>query len=131
MRESGGKRKEAGTAERFPPKKNFINGEAPVTVLVWGFYSQTPFTYYQNNKTNTITMGEIWGDNQKVTKRVKKVERRRKVNSAVKGEQWRTARIRRLQNFSTYKISQVAKISQPCFLLLLFFWFLLLFSSYF
>ena len=46
MRESGGKRKEAGTAERLSPKKNFINGEDPVTVLVGGFYSQTPFTYY-------------------------------------------------------------------------------------
>ena len=38
MRESGGKRKEAGTAEKFPPKKNFIYGEDPFTVLVWGFY---------------------------------------------------------------------------------------------
>ena len=72
MRESGGKRKEVGTTERFPLKKNFINGEDPVTVLVWGFYSQTPFTYYQNNKTNTITMGAIRGDNQKVTKRSQK-----------------------------------------------------------
>ena len=34
MRESGGKRKEAGIAERFPPKKKFINQEALVTVLV-------------------------------------------------------------------------------------------------
>ena len=29
MRESGGKRKEAGTAERFLPIKNFINAEDP------------------------------------------------------------------------------------------------------
>ena len=55
-----------------PPKKKKINGEDPVIVLIWGFYSQTPFTYYQNNKTNTITMGEIRGDNQEVTKRSKK-----------------------------------------------------------
>ena len=34
MKESKGKRKEAGTTERFPPKKNFINGEDTFTVLV-------------------------------------------------------------------------------------------------
>ena len=57
MKESEGKRKEAGTAERFLPK--FINeqkSEIPVTVLARGFYSQTPFTNYKNNITNTITM---------------------------------------------------------------------------
>ena len=68
MRESGGKRKEVGELKASYQKETFINGEDLVTVLVWGFYSQTPFTYYQNNKTNTITMGAIRRDNQKVTK---------------------------------------------------------------
>ena len=36
MRESGGKRKEAGTAERFPLKKNFINGEIVLQCSSWG-----------------------------------------------------------------------------------------------
>ena len=72
MRESGRKRKEAREPKASHQKETFINGKDPVTVLVWGFYSQTPFTYYQNNKTNMITMGAILGDNQKVTKRSKK-----------------------------------------------------------
>ena len=57
MRESEGKRKEVGTAERFPP--DFISEQKVVsgTVLVWGFYNQTPFTNYKNNIANTISMG--------------------------------------------------------------------------
>ena len=42
------------------------------SVLSGSFYSQTPFTNYQNNKINTITMGANRGDNQKVTKRGQK-----------------------------------------------------------
>ena len=55
MRETGKEREEL-KASRL--KINFINEEDGLdTVLVWGFYSQTPFTNYKNNKTNTITMG--------------------------------------------------------------------------
>ena len=72
MRENERKGKEAGELKASRQKETFINGEDLVTMLVWGFYSQTPFTYYQNNKTNTITMGAIRGDNQKVTKISKK-----------------------------------------------------------
>ena len=49
--------------------------------FVWGFYSQTPFTNYQNNKTNTITMGANREDKQKVTK-IQKVKS--KMNSGRK-----------------------------------------------
>ena len=49
---------------------SFINAKRKVKkfvihCLVWGFYSQTPFTNYQNNKTNTITMGANQGDYKK------------------------------------------------------------------
>ena len=59
MRENERKCKRAGTAERFPPK-NFIHQQKglPVIVLVWGFYSQTPFTNYQKLKIQTPLQGE-------------------------------------------------------------------------
>ena len=57
MREKEGKRKGAGTAERFPHILLMSQKLTPRTVLVWGFYSQTPFTNYKNNIANTITMG--------------------------------------------------------------------------
>ena len=40
-----------------------------------GFYSQTPFTNYQNNIENTITMGAKKEENQKVTKRSQNVKK--------------------------------------------------------
>ena len=40
--------------------------------LVWGFYSQTPFTNYQNNQNNNYYRGINWEEIQKVTKEVKK-----------------------------------------------------------
>ena len=59
MKESEGKRKEVGTTERFPPK--FINEQkklAAVTVLVWGFYSQTPLQNTKNkNKSKSYYRG--------------------------------------------------------------------------
>ena len=57
------------------PAQDFINGEDHVTMLVWGFYSQTPFTNYKNNIANTITMGAKKEENQKVTKRSQKVKK--------------------------------------------------------
>ena len=45
------------------------------------FYSQTPFTNYQNNVANTITMGEKKEENQKGTK-WSKLQKAGKVNSA-------------------------------------------------
>ena len=74
-RESEGKRKEAEILKGSRLKKNFINeGEFNSTCL-GGFYSQTPFTNYQNNIANTITMGAKKEENQKVTKRSQNVKK--------------------------------------------------------
>ena len=104
MRESGGKRKEAGELKVSHQKETFINGEYLVTMLVWAFYSQIPFTYYQNNKTSTITMGAIRGDNQNVTKRSQKLKTGnmnsgwRLEQCAGNGQFRNTAKFRKLRN---------------------------------
>ena len=65
MRESRGKREEAETAERFPPKKNFINGEDPVIVFVRGFYT-TLKQYKLPKSTKAVNCyKEKMGRNQK------------------------------------------------------------------
>ena len=56
-------------------KKNFINEGEFNSACLWGFYSQTPFTNYQNNIANTITMGAKKEENQKVTKRSQNVKK--------------------------------------------------------
>ena len=69
MKESEGKRKEVGTAERVLPK--FINEQkerSALTVLVWGFYSQSPFTNYQKLQIQTLLQGE---SRKKTKKRAK------------------------------------------------------------
>ena len=68
MRESGGKRKEAGTAERFPPSLLMMLKEISHTVLVWGFYCQSPFTNYQKLKFQTLLQGESRKKTKKRTK---------------------------------------------------------------
>ena len=51
MRERQGKRKEVGTPERFPPKKNFINGKDLLTVVgLEAFIAKPPL---QITKINT------------------------------------------------------------------------------
>ena len=57
--------------EEDDPKKK-LKTKATYNVSFRGFYSQTSITNYQNNKTNTITMGSNWEDNQKVTKTSKR-----------------------------------------------------------
>ena len=49
--------------------KVFINQGDINSACLGGYYSQTPFTNYQNNIANTITMGAKKEENQKVTKR--------------------------------------------------------------
>ena len=46
------------------------------------FYSQTPFTNYQNNIANTITVGAKKEENQKVTKESKKANGQQEFKSA-------------------------------------------------
>ena len=53
------------------PKEKSPKTKTAYNVSCRGFYSQTPITNYQNNKTNTITMGANREDNQKVTKKSK------------------------------------------------------------
>ena len=55
--------------------KLFINQGDINSACLWGFYSQTPFTNYQNNISNTITMGAKKEENQKVTKRSQNVKK--------------------------------------------------------
>ena len=73
MRESERKGKEVGELKASRQKEILLMKKMSLLQCLSGdFIAKTPFTYYQNNKTNTITMGEIRGDNQKVTKRSKK-----------------------------------------------------------
>ena len=65
MKESEGKRKEAGIAERLPPKKNFINGEDTFTVLVWGFSIAPAKQNYKKNQNQKLLRGIKWEENQK------------------------------------------------------------------
>ena len=72
MKETKRKWKEAGTVERF--LLNFINEQkerSPGTVLVWGFYSQSPFTTYQKLQIQTLLQGE----SRKKTRKRKKSEK--------------------------------------------------------
>ena len=73
MGESERKGKEAGELKAsrqkeilLMPKKVFV------TVLVWGFYSQTPFTKYQKNQNQKLLQETKREDNQKVTKKKSK-----------------------------------------------------------
>ena len=95
-----------------------MSKRSPVTVLVWGFYSQTPFTNYKNNITNTIIMGQI-------RKKTKKWTKKSKSQNSITSEQWRKGK-----NLQATKISQVVKFRNPApFLLLaLCFSFLLVFD---
>ena len=38
--------------------KTLLMEKTPVTVLVWGFYSQTPFTNYQKLQIQILLQGE-------------------------------------------------------------------------
>ena len=73
MKESEEKRKEAGTAKRFPPK--FINEQKKldsVTMLVWGFYSQTPLQNTKRKQKQKLLQGIKREENQKGGIKVKK-----------------------------------------------------------
>ena len=72
MGESERKGKEAGEQKASRQKKLLLMEKILLQCLSWAFIAKPPFTYYQNNKTNTIIMGAIRGDNQKVTKRSQK-----------------------------------------------------------
>ena len=76
------KKRELLKGSRHKIKKNFINREALVTVLVLGFYSQTPFTKYQKKpKAKAITRDKLGRNKKNVTKRSKR-QKSRNVNTA-------------------------------------------------
>ena len=67
--------------EVLKASRHFINDptkseKIPLQCLVWGFYSQTPFTNYQKKKQNNYYRGTILEEIQKVTKEVKKLTAR-------------------------------------------------------
>ena len=67
MRETG---ERAGRAESFS-SKNFINGEDHVTMLFWGFYSQTPIQITKSYKSKHYYKEKV-GRKPKREQKVKK-----------------------------------------------------------
>ena len=70
MKESEGKRKEAGTAKRFPPK--FINEpkrEVLVTVFAWAYILPQNNTNYQNQQKQLTVTRTKWEEIKRGTKR--------------------------------------------------------------
>ena len=58
-------RERAEEAESLAPKNLYKSKSRPLHCLVWGFYGQTPFTNYQNNKKNNYYRGTNWEENKK------------------------------------------------------------------
>ena len=73
------KRKKCERDESFLPKRNFIKEGDPLTVLVWGFYSQTLYKLPKNQNQNLL-QGIKWEEKKKGTKEVK-------MSKSRKGEQ--------------------------------------------
>ena len=97
MRENEKEREELKASRQtlLVPKEKSPKTKTAYNVSCGGFYSQTPITNYQNNKTNTITMGENREYNQKVIKKSQK----------------QNEQCRRLRKFSvTTKFSQHCEI---------------------
>ena len=61
--------------------KSLINEEDPVTMLVWGFYSQTPLTNYQKLQIQTLFQEESRKKTKKRTKSEKVKRAAGQVNS--------------------------------------------------
>ena len=81
MRETKKEREELKDSR---PKRNFINEEDYlVTMLVWGFYSQTPFTNDQKQKFQTLLQGE---SRKKTKKRTKSEKVKRATGTVNRGE---------------------------------------------
>ena len=68
------KRKKCGRDESFLPKRNFIKEGDPLTVLVWGFYSQTLYKLPKNQNQNLL-QGIKWEEKEKGNKRSQNVKK--------------------------------------------------------
>ena len=111
-RESGGKRKEAGNAERFPPSLLMSQKEISHTVLVWGFYSQSPFTNYQKPQIQTLLQGE---SRKKTKKRTKSERGKRAAGRVLETLTVRRGNFAGCEIFAAYKISKFTTVLLcPC-----------------
>ena len=91
MGESERKGKEAGELKASCQKETFINEGDPVTVLVWVFYSQTPFTKYQKNQKQKLLQGDKTG---RKPKRDKSQKVKKKYEQCFRGENSHPAKFR-------------------------------------
>ena len=131
MRESGGKRKEAGTAPAY-----FINQKKLSLVTVHRcLYTAPAKQNYKKNQNQKLLQGIKWEKNHKKTKSKNGQNEGTvagRINSAT-CENSQPAKFFRLRNFAPREILQVVKFSQSCEIPLLpfFFYFLLLFPYIF
>ena len=111
MKESEGKRKEAGTAKRFPPKNKNINREL-ITVVGLGAFIANPSYKIPKKKTKSKIYyeGQIWKKQKTVTKK-SKMSKSRKSEQCRRYKQWQQERffpgavkICRMRNFATCEI---------------------------
>ena len=103
-----------------------------VTVLVWGFYCQTPLQNTKKNQKQKLLQGIKWEENQKGGIKVKKSKSSMNSVKGGKiskiGEQ--VTKIRRLQKFTGLENFAVLLFASSHLIFAsLFFWFMLLFSS--
>ena len=81
MRESGGKRKETRTAERFPPKKTLLMEKILLQCLSGAFITKPPLQNTKKTKNKSYYKGQIGKKQKNVTKRSKR-QKEGNVNSA-------------------------------------------------
>ena len=65
------KKKEAGTTERFPLKKNFINGEIITVLGLRAFIANPSYKIPKKTKSKRYYKGQIWKKQKNVTKKSK------------------------------------------------------------
>ena len=74
MKESEGKKKEAGTAKRFSPKKKLYYWRAHHSAWLGGFYSQPLIKKTKKNQKQKLLQGTNL-EEKKCNKKVKNVEK--------------------------------------------------------
>ena len=70
-----------------------------IKALVWGFYSQTPFTNYQKLQIQTLLQGE---SRKKTKKRTKSEKVKRVVGTVNKGENLNSAQVAKFHNLRNF-----------------------------
>ena len=77
MRESGGKRKEVGTAERFPPKKPLLIERLLLYCLSGAFIAKPPLQNTKKSQKQKLLQGTNWEETKKCNKKVKTSKNRK------------------------------------------------------